>query len=117
MKYGDDTASASKAKGTGGKTAPAAKDNSGSGSSISLAGAVGVNIASDTRTKHRFRELDDSAGGAVTLASSGTTDAEAGADGSSAGTAAWRRRGVALNLADATVSSTIGVGRKSRVWV
>ncbi|MFO0806046.1 MAG: hypothetical protein U0791_23320 [Gemmataceae bacterium] len=76
-------AAAGGATGTGGKKAPAAKDNAGN--SVALTGAVGVNLTSNAASATIGDNLSVTAGGPLTLASFASTDADAARTGGSVG--------------------------------
>ena len=98
-------------KGSGGAKAPEAKT---SGGSLSVAGAIGINIASSDASATIQNDLAVTAGGALTLNASNNTDASVEADGSSTQTAGGGGTGVGaavgINVADAASEASIGTG-------
>ena len=92
-----------------GTKAPAAQNSSGT--TVSLAGGIGVNIATNESSATLGQSLTVTAGGPLTLSSANTTGANASADGSATGTASVGV-GVAigLNLVKATNTAEIAAG-------
>ena len=93
--------------GSGGTATPAASTSDGP---VSVAAAIAANISSTSSTA-TIGGVTVTAGGAVGVKATGDTDAKANADGSVVGAGSLGiGAAVAINLANVTVSATVGTG-------
>ena len=110
MSFGDNQAMNSGSQGAPSGHEGAAAQNS-SGTSVSLAGGIGVNIATNESSATLAPNLVVNAGGLLTLSSANTTGANATADGSATGTSkVGVGVAIALNLVKATNDAEIAAG-------